>query len=164
MDHNSVQNLFQNTSQNVFRLKNRNGYSNNNNNRENNYKFKNNFKPKFESDNTENGINDTKNDFNHENVYIKQQLINYIYSTVELSNFNYKLLEYEADLNLLTKDKYFVSANYSGSNCLLIFVKIKERFFSYLVDRKTLTYNKNSINLDNIKIIPVNIKLDESIY
>src|SRR6187397_2240950 len=67
------------------------------------------------------------------NVRIKQQLINYIYSTVELSNFKYKIIEYESDLPLLLKQKYFVSANFSGSNCLLVFTKIHDKFCSYLV-------------------------------
>lgn len=113
-------------------------------------------------------LNHTSNQENDPNQakdhYIKQQLINYIYSTVELFNFKYKLLEYENDLPLLLKTKHFVSGNYSGSNCLLVFIKIKDRYYQYLVDRKTLSYDMNNINLDNIKIYPVNVKLDETIY
>ena len=98
------------------------------------------------------------------NIYVKQQLISYIYSTVELFNFKYKLMEYDNDLPLLLKAKHFVSANYSGSNCLLVFIKVKEKYLSYLIDRKTLSYDKNHINYDNLKMFSVNIRLDESIY
>ena len=138
------------------------------------------YRPRFDRNtnntNYTNNTNNTNNTnyLNYENHgdqkmndkqnYIKQQLINHIYSNVDLSNFNYKLMEYDTDLNMLTKDKFFVSANYSGSNCLLIFIKVKEKYFSYLVDRKTLNYNKNLVNLDNVKIIQININLDESIY
>lgn len=98
------------------------------------------------------------------NIYAKQQLINYIYSTVELSNFKYKVIEYENDLPLLLKQKHYVSANFSGSNCLLIFIKILNKFYSYLIDRKTLSYNQHQVNLEQVKIYPITIRLDNTIY
>lgn len=98
------------------------------------------------------------------NIHIKQQLINFIYSTVELSNFKYKIIEYENDLPLLLKQKHFVSANFSGSNCLLIFTKVRDKFYSYLIDRKTLSYNQHQVNPENVKMLPVTIRLDNSIY
>jgi hypothetical protein len=171
-------------SQNRFNQnkENQRSFNNKNSNNDNFDNFKN-FKPKSEyngnnknvnnkNENNKNEKNYNEKNYNEKNysennndIYIKQQLINYIYSTVELANFNYKLLEYESDLNLLTKDKFFVSANYSGSNCLLVFIKVKEKYLSYLIDRKTLSYNKNAVNNpDNVKIIQVNVKLDESIY
>lgn len=119
--------------------------------------FKNNLmKPKMENKNV--------NSYNPYNPYITQQLINYIYSTVELGKFKYKLIEYESDLNLLTTQKYVLSANFNGTNSLLVFTKIRDKYYSFVVDRKTLSYNQAQVNLDNIKIIPVNIRLDNSIY
>ena len=101
---------------------------------------------------------------NSMNTHLKQQLINYIYSTVELSNFKYKIIEYDSDLPLLLKQKHFVSANFSGSNCLLVFIKIRDKFYSYLVDRKTLSYNQHQVNPENVKIFSVSLRLDNSIY
>lgn len=98
------------------------------------------------------------------NIHIKQQLINYIYSTVELSNFKYKIIEYESDLPLLLKQKHYISANFSGSNCLLVFIKIKDNYYSYIIDRRTLSYNQHQVNLDLVKIYQVSIRLDNSIY
>ena len=111
-------------------------------------------------------INNISNDQNSHtlNIYAKQQLINYIYSTVELSNFKYKVIEYEHELPLLVKQRHFVSANFSGSNCLLIFVKILNKFYSYLIDRKTLSYNQHQVVLETVKIYPVTVRLDNSIY
>jgi len=103
-------------------------------------------------------------DYHNYGPVVTQQLINYIYSTVELSRFKYKIIEYESDLTVLTKQKHFLSANFNGTNCLLVFTKIRDKFYSFMVDRKTLTYNQNQIKLDSVKIIPVNIRLDNSIY
>lgn len=95
---------------------------------------------------------------------LKQQLINYIYNIIDLSRFKYELLQYESELPQLIEKKYFISANFSGSNCLLIFAKIKDKYHSFLVDRKTLSYNSQKVNLKTVKIINVHLKLDLDIY
>ena len=95
---------------------------------------------------------------------LKQQLINHIYNSIDLSNFKYKLLEVESELSQLIERKYFVSANFSGSNCLLVFSKVRDKYHSFLVDRKTLSYNSQKVNLNEVKIINVNLKLDLDVY
>ena len=99
-----------------------------------------------------------------ENYQMKEQIIEYLYSTVELSNYKYKLIEYEYDLPLLKEKLYYVSPNYNGIHSLLVFKKIKDKYFSFLIDRKTLTYNINQIDYEKVKIIPIYVHLDESIY
>jgi len=94
----------------------------------------------------------------------KQSLINFIFNNVNLSKFRYDILQYESDLPKLLQQKYFVSANFSGSNCLLVFCKIRDKYHSFLVDRKTLSYNVNKINFDNVKIFNIKVKLDVEIY
>ena len=96
--------------------------------------------------------------------FIKQQLIKYIYNTLDISKFKYKLLEFEYDLTLLKENSYHVSPNYNGINCLLVFIKIKEKYYSFLIDRKTLSYKINQIDYEKIKIIPIEVRLDQSIY
>lgn len=100
---------------------------------------------------------------NYDN-YTKQQIINFIFSSVELSRFKYKIMEFENELPELNKQKFFVSANFTGSNCLLVFMKIREKFISCLVERKTLSYNKDQVSFDKLNIMPVRIRLDPLIY
>jgi hypothetical protein len=101
---------------------------------------------------------------NDKNDILKQQCINHIYNSIDISKFKYLPLEFETELPRLLEKKYFVSANFSGSNCLLVFIKIKDKYYQFLIDRKTLSYNSNKINLSQVKITPVNIKLDINIY
>lgn len=95
---------------------------------------------------------------------LKEQLVNYIFNVVDLSRFKYELLQFDTELHQLVEKKYFLSANFSGSNCLLIFTKIRDTYHSCLIDRKTLSYNRQKININDVKTFPVNLKLDREIY
>ena len=95
---------------------------------------------------------------------LKQQLINYIYNIVDLSRFKFELLQYDTELPQLVERKYMVSVNFSGSSCLLVFAKIKDKYHSFLVERKTLSYNANKVNMSMVKIFHLHLKLDPEIY
>lgn len=101
---------------------------------------------------------------NNQIDHLKTQLINYIYSTVDISRFKFDLLKFDNQLPLLLKQKYFVSANFSGSNCLLVFVTIKGKYHSFLVERKSLSYNLSKVDMAKVAITNISVKLDASIY
>lgn len=126
--------------------------NNNNNNRYNNNRYNNN--------------NGDDNSIQHDAVSLetKQYLLKYVYNTIELSNYKYKLIEYEYDLPLLKEKQYYVSPNYNGIHSLLVFIKIKDQYLSFIIDRKTLTYNINQIDYDKVKVIPIHYRFDEEIY
>lgn len=94
----------------------------------------------------------------------KNNLVNYIYDNVDLSKFRYELLQYDTDLEKLKNGKYYISANFLGKNCLLIFTTMKNKYYQYLIDRKTLSYNKNKNDISKIYLKNVNIRIDPSIY
>ena len=115
-------------------------------------------------------MNFTKNQNHNDNLHNydlneKKLLIDYIYSNINISKFKYKLLENSSDLaNFQESQKFYISANFSGSNYLLVFCKIKSKFYSFMIDRKTLSFNSDQIKYEGVNIMPVNIKLENSIY
>lgn len=112
-------------------------------------------------------IQSSENNHSNNNFGIdqsKQQLINFIYRNVNLSNFKYDSLEVESELQQLFSKTYYVSANFSGSSCLLVCAKLQDRYHQFLVDRKTLSYNPKKIDIKNVKITPVKLPLDVDIY
>lgn len=110
--------------------------------------------------------NSTANDTNSKYGVdpLKEQLVNYIFNVVDLSRFKFELLQFDSELHQLTEKKYFLSANFSGSNCLLIFTKIRDTYHSCLIDRKSLSYNRQKVNINDVITFPVNLKLDREIY
>jgi len=98
------------------------------------------------------------------NNSIKAQLIDYIYSTVDISKFKYEMLEFTDDLPKLFENKYHLTANFVGTNCLLVFVKIRDRFQAFTIDRKTLSYSKNRVDPNKVDLKYVSVDLDSTIY
>lgn len=94
----------------------------------------------------------------------KSVLIDFIYSSIDISKFRYELLQTQMDLSKIDNSKYYLSANFTGKNCFLIFTTIKNKYYQYLVDRKTLSYNKNKNDISKIYLKNVNIRIDPSIY
>jgi hypothetical protein len=94
----------------------------------------------------------------------KSDILSFIYDKLDLAQYKFKFAKQEDDLKQLKDGKYYLSPNYNGINCLLIFVKIKEKFYSCLIDRRSLSYNFNKIIIEDIKFTPVNVRLDMGIY
>lgn len=93
-----------------------------------------------------------------------QRLIEFIFYNIRLSKYNYKILQYEDDLLPLELGIYHISPTYTGKNCLLVFKKIYDEYYSILIERSSLNYNINQIKYDNLIIHKVKIQLDEDIY
>jgi hypothetical protein len=100
--------------------------------------------------------------YNYNNNYnnIITIVINYIYATASL--FKYKLLETTQDLELLKKAKYNIAPNYNGINSLLVFITIDNTYYAFLVDRRSLSHNKNNIDIANLKLIQVYLHLNNN--
>lgn len=99
---------------------------------------------------------------------VKSFLIDYLYQTIPVSRYRYKILQTEKDLEFLKSNEHYVSPNFVGFTYLLVFVKRviaeQETYLSYFIDRKTLKYNKDHIKLEEINVYPVKIKAHLDIY
>lgn len=95
---------------------------------------------------------------------IKNKLVDYIYGMIDISKYKFELLKHEEELEKLLTKIYYISPNYSGTNCLLVFTKIKDKQYSFLLDRHTISYNFQKINYDTVKIDYVTLKINDNIY
>jgi len=92
------------------------------------------------------------------------QIINYIFDKIVLSKFKYEIIQYDYELPQLLKQHYVITANFYGINCLLVFTKIKNTFISILIDRRTLSFSFEKININCIKYFQIHVNLDDSIF
>lgn len=97
------------------------------------------------------------------NSFYKKQILDYLYDNLDLSNYNYNLVKDKLSvLDVLKNDKYYIQYNYSGVDSYLVFVRIKNKYFSVFIEKKNLSFNKSKVNLSNVRIreIEVNAKLN----
>lgn len=102
-----------------------------------------------------------------ENIKEKQQIINELFTNLDLSKFRYNLMNdsnYIQTLNFLSKNNHFVSLLYKGSNYLLCFFKINGKHCCYCIDRKTLRYHKNEINYKKLLIVKLIVRAQPKIF
>lgn len=95
---------------------------------------------------------------------IKSYIIDYLYDCLNISKYKYEIINSFDDIKQLQDDIHNVSPNFSGRNHFIIFLKINKNFYSILVDRTTLKYNKNNLDFDKVKFSPLNIKAKQNIY
>lgn len=94
----------------------------------------------------------------------KNDIIDYIYQVVDLSQYRYDVIRYEGHLSKFLANKYYVSPNYYGKNCFLVFTKLKNKYYSFMIDRKQLSYTRDKVNANDVFIFHCNAEVDMSIY
>lgn len=103
--------------------------------------------------------NNSNINLNIGNFHTRNFITNYIKNNVNMDIFKYKLLNYEEELYLLQKKDYYVSPNYVGTPSLCVFTKVRDDFYSVIVEKKKITNAKGSVFMTKICI-----DTDESIY
>ena len=132
-----------------------------------NFRGRNNFRGKFNKNNSR--LNKNKGEKPNYNkfindTFVKNKLISYIYDKIEVRKYKYDLIKYKNDFPNITNEKHFVSPTYNGINGLMVFTKIKDKYYSVIIDRRSLSYNPNQIDLNSVRISNINVQLDNSIY
>lgn len=95
----------------------------------------------------------------------REEIISYVYKNVKLTNFRYKVVtNEEVDLAFLKLNPHYVGLNYYGTSSLLVFIKLQDNYYSVIINRKTLTYNKDKIVLEKVNIEPVVLEIQSKLY
>ena len=90
-------------------------------------------------------------------IKIKEYVMEYIYSKINLQDYKFTIIKNDDNMTMqnndillnLKKTSHYISANYGGITSLLIFLKINDKFHSYLIDRRSISFNKHFNNRNN---------------
>jgi|UniRef100_A0A6C0EBX6 hypothetical protein len=93
---------------------------------------------------------------------IKNKIIDYLYSKIDLSKYRYCMLNNIQKLNFLQENIHYVSPNFKGFNYLLIIIVINNNRYCVIIDRKKLSYHKNQLDLKNLQIIQLKLNISEN--
>jgi len=95
---------------------------------------------------------------------IKSYLLDYLYNKIEVCEHKYTIVKNIGDIYDLKSKKYYLSANSCGINSILIFLKKDDIHLSYLIDRRSISYNRQSLNKSSVRITEVKLAVDLKLY
>lgn len=95
---------------------------------------------------------------------VKTKIIDYLFNSINLSSYRFKMLESLEHLKFLKNNPHYVSPNFNGFNYFLIFTKINKSSYCVLIDKKKFSYHKDKLNIKFTKIIKIKIMTSSSMF
>ena len=107
-----------------------------------------------------------KNNYTSENneINIKKYILNYVYDKISLKEYKFQIIKTPADIFDIKNNKYYITPNYGGMPFLLIFIKLNNINYCYLIDRRTLSFEKHKLNINSVSLIKVDIQDNDILY
>jgi hypothetical protein len=134
-------------------------------NQNKNYKSNNNYNNYNKHNNWKD--NDSQSDISvddNTNINVKNVVLDYLYNKIEVGDHKYVLIKNIGDVYELKNKKYYVSGNTCGINSFLIFMKKDNSYYSYLVDRRSISYNRNTLKKSSVRFTEIKLPVDLKMY
>lgn len=142
------------------------------------YMFKHNYNNKFNYQNQNYNQNYNKhyekkennyennNEYSNDNINIsiKESILDYLYNRIEIGDHKYTIIKNVGDIYELKNDRYYVSGNSCGINSIIIFMKKNNNYYSYLIDRRSISYNRQTLNKAKVRFTEIKLSVDLKIY
>lgn len=98
------------------------------------------------------------------NINVKNVVLDYLYNKIEVGEHKYVLIKNIGDVYELKNKKYYISGNTCGINSFLIFMKKDNDYYSYLVDRRSISYNRNTLKKSSVRFTEIKLHVDLKLY
>lgn len=95
---------------------------------------------------------------------LKNKIIDFIFNSVELSNYRYNILNNLQRLKFLKENEHYVTPNFMGVNYFVVFVTIENVKYCVAIDKRRMSYHKNQTNLKKITMYKVMINASNSVF
>jgi hypothetical protein len=136
-------------------------YKHNFNNKPNYQNYNSNYNKHYEK--KENNY-ENNNDNDNINISIKESILDYLYNRIEIGDHKYTIIRNVGDIYELKNDRYYVAGNSCGINSIIIFMKKNNNYYSYLIDRRSISYNRQTLNKAKVRFTEIKLSVDLKIY
>ena len=140
--------------------------NNNYNNKYSSYNNNNNYNNKFSNKHNQSD-SDFESDSDHDhditNRY-KSHVIDFLYNKIEVNEHKYTIIKNIGDIYDLKNKKFYVSLNSCGINSFIVFIKKDDNYYSYMVDRRSISYNRQSLKKETVRLTEIKLGVDLKIY
>ena len=98
----------------------------------------------------------------------KQKIIDYLYSSMNLSKHRFIMLNNVNKLEFLRDNEHYISPNFKGFNYFLLFMNLdingEKRKFCVAIDRRKLSYHKDQVEIKTVFMVKIHMKVSDSIF
>ena len=94
----------------------------------------------------------------------KEHIIDYLYNNIDINEHRYIIIKNYNDILNIKNQYHYCISNSCGINSFIIFMKKNSVCYSCLIDRRSLSFNKQSCKIENIRITPIKLSVDLKFY
>ena len=95
---------------------------------------------------------------------IKSKIIDYLYTKINLSKYRFIMLDNIHKLNTLAERTHYVGPNYKGYSYLLIMITIENKKYCVAINRKKLSYHKDTLDIKQVFMVQIHININEQFF
>lgn len=95
---------------------------------------------------------------------IKNKIIDFLFNSIDLSNFRYNMLNNVQRLKFLKENEHYVTPNFMGYNYLMAFLTIEGNKYCVAIDKKKLSYHRKQVQIKKVNIYKLLINTSSSIF
>lgn len=134
---------------------------------ENYNNYKNDYNKKDYNKNDYNKNDYHKNDYHkndHQEQNYKNQILDFLYNKIEINEHRYTIIKNIGDVYDLKNKKFYVSSNSCGINSFIIFYRKDNNYYSFMVDRRSISYNRQSLKKEAVRMTEIKLAVDNKLY
>ncbi len=113
---------------------------------------------------SKNTVHNNNEDNDSKLSIIKSHILDFLYNKIEVNEHKYTIIKNISDVYDLKSKKYYVSGNSCGINSFLIFMKKDGNYYSYIVDRRSISYNRQTLKKSSVRISEIKLSVDLKLY
>ena len=95
---------------------------------------------------------------------LKNKIIDFIFDSVELSNYRYNMLNNLQRLKFLKENEHYVTPNFMGINYFVAFMTIDKTKYCIAIDKRKMSYHKSQTNIKKVTIYKIMINASHSVF
>ncbi len=122
------------------------------------------FKPKFENKFEKLADSDLDSDNEDTNPSYKSYVLDFLYNKIEINEHKYTIIKNVGDIYDLKNKKFYSSINSCGINSFIVFIKKDNSYYSFVIDRRSISYNRQSLKKEAVRLTEVNLSVDLKFY
>ncbi len=103
-----------------------------------------------------------KNDYQEQNY--KNHILDFLYNKIEINEHRYTIIKNIGDVYDLKNKKFYVSSNSCGINSFIIFYRKDNNYYSFMVDRRSISYNRQSLKKEAVRMTEIKLAVDNKLY